>query len=77
MPVVNGRNLQHLKFTNVLHMPEFKNNLLSVLFLTCHCKSTVHITDKAIHFVQSGQKHFSAVDSDTAFLSGTTQYALQ
>ena len=75
MPVVNGCNLQHLEFTNVLHVPELKNNLLSVLFLTRHRQYTVHITDKAMHFVQAGQERFTAVisDSDTAFLSGTTQ----
>ena len=41
MPVVNGVNLQHLEFTEVLHVPDLKNNLLSVLFLTRHRAYTV------------------------------------
>jgi len=77
MPVVNGANLQHLEFTEVLHVPDLKNNLLSVLFLTRHRAYTVHITDKAMHFMQAGKEQFIALISEntTAFLSGTTQCA--
>jgi hypothetical protein len=37
VPEVNGRKLRPLEFSNVLHVPELRNNLLSVLFLT-RCK---------------------------------------
>ena len=33
-PVIEGQSLQALEFTNVLHVPDLGNNLLSVLYLT-------------------------------------------
>ena len=35
-PTVNGKPGQLLEFHRVLHVPELRNNLLSVLYLTCH-----------------------------------------
>jgi len=33
VPVIGGRKQQPVKFTNVLHVPDLRNNLLSVLYL--------------------------------------------
>jgi len=76
-PSTNGRILEPLEFTNVLHVPELQNNLLSVLFLTRHRQFTVRITDKAMHFVQHGKELCIATISagSTAYLSGITQCA--
>lgn len=75
MPVVNGCNLQHVEFTEVLHVPDLKNNPLSVLFLTRHRGYTVNITDKAMHFIRGGKESFIALinPSSIAFLAGITQ----
>jgi hypothetical protein len=33
-PVINGKNVRAVEFTRVLHVPDIRNNLLSVLYLT-------------------------------------------
>ena len=42
-PTVNGKPKQLLEFHRVLHVPELRNNLLSVLYLTCHKSYVVTI----------------------------------
>jgi hypothetical protein len=77
IPVIGGQEMRPIEFNQVLHVPDLQNNLLSVLFLTRHRNYTVHITDKAMHFMQGGKELFIAAinNNDTAFLSGTTQCA--
>ena len=76
-PNIYEHILEPLEFTNVLHVPELQNNLLSVLFLTRHRQFTVRITEKAMHFVQHGKELCIAPISagNTAYLSGITQCA--
>ena len=33
-PIVNGKQVRPVEFSRVLHVPDLRNNLLSVLFLT-------------------------------------------
>jgi len=33
-PVINGKTVRSVEFTRVLHVPDLRNNLLSVLYLT-------------------------------------------
>ena len=35
-PVINGRTMQVVEFSNVLYVPSLRNNLISVLYLTMH-----------------------------------------
>ena len=40
-PIVNGKAVRPLEFSRVLHVPDLRNNLFSVLFLTRHKGFTV------------------------------------
>ena len=42
-PIVNGQAVRPLEFSRVLHVPDLRNNLFSVLFLTRHKGFTVSI----------------------------------
>ena len=49
-PVVNGKPGKLLEFHRVLHVPDLRSNLLSVLYLTKHQSYTVIITSSKISF---------------------------
>ena len=53
-PTVNGKPGQLLEFHRVLHVPELRNNLLSVLYLTCHKSYVVTIRKNKLHFHRHG-----------------------
>ena len=59
-PEVEGQRLQAVEFSNVLHVPELGNNLLSVLYLTRHKQFSVVILETVMNFVRSGKVWFTA-----------------
>lgn len=75
MPVLKGQATRHMEFTKVLHVPQLRNNLLSVLFLTRQRKFVVKITANSMDFMLNGKTLFKAsiTQNHHAFLDGNTQ----
>jgi len=75
VPVIRGRKQRPVEFTNVLHVPDLRNNLLSVLYL-CRSKGfLVSINTTQMAFRQPpGPVLFVAniANSNCAFLDGET-----
>ena len=74
-PVINGKTVRAVEFTRVLHVPDLRNNLLSVLYLTRNIGFTVHITASQMSFERpTGSPLFiaSISSSNAAFLDGST-----
>ena len=74
-PIVNSKAVRPLEFSRVLHVPDLRSNLFSVLFLTRHKGFTVSIDSSKMSFQQpAGTTVFTATisDSNAAFLDGTT-----
>jgi hypothetical protein len=49
-PVVKGKNLQSVQFTRVLHVPQLRNNLLSILYLTRAKGFNIFVDQNALWF---------------------------
>ena len=76
IPVIDGKRGRAVEFSNVLHVPELRNNLLAVLYLTRHSSFVVHINATRMTFSRgSGPPLFVAsINShNAAFLDGTTE----
>ena len=76
-PVIDGKSSQAVKFSNILHVPELRNNLLSILYLTHHSRFVVHINVTHMSFSHStGPPLFVASinNHNAAFLDGMTVY---
>jgi transposase InsO family protein len=74
-PVVDGKTVRVVEFTRVLHVPDLRNNLLSVLYLTRNIGFTVHINSSHMSFERpTGTPLFVATisGSNAAFLDGST-----
>ena len=73
-PVKDGQKLHPVLFSNVLHVPQLNQNLLSVLTLTCHHAFHVIIDSNTISFVKDNIPHFYAAvgEDQVALLSGST-----
>lgn len=73
-PVVNGKSARLLEFERVLHVPDLKNNLLSVLYLSVHKGYSVLIEKDHLSFRRAGALLFTAtVNSNcAAFVDGHT-----
>ena len=74
-PIIDGKAARTFGFTQVLHVPDLRNNLLSVLFLTRQKGFTVTIDSSKMSFKHpDGTIWFTATisDSNAAFLDGTT-----
>ena len=71
-PLINGKPGRLLEFHRVLHIPELRNNLLSVLYLTQEKSYTVTIKKDKLQFRQNGTLLFTASVKPTfaAFLDG-------
>ena len=71
-PVVNGRPGKPLSFTNVLHIPDLRSNLLSVLYLTRNKGFTMHIHKSVMRFCKGRTTLFTASISErnAAYLNG-------
>ena len=70
--VVKGVEKRLIEFTRVLHVPDLKNNLLSVLYLTRNKSYTVFIDDVHMAFSQHGKLMFTATinDANCSYLDG-------
>jgi hypothetical protein len=73
-PVVEGCQSRVVEFTRVLHVPELRSNLLSVLYLTQHKAISVIISHGLMSFVKGNALLFTASvsDSNSALLDVTT-----
>ena len=73
-PVFNGETLQQVEFTNVLYVPDLRNNLISVLYLSLHKGFSIQIEDDLMEFRRGDSTLFTATinSSVTAYLQGTT-----
>src|SRR5258707_9158831 len=74
VPELEGRKRHPVKFSNVLHVPNLRNNLLSVLYLTRYKQFSVVILKTVMNFLHSGSVLFAAAvtASNSAYLEGTT-----
>ncbi|TFY53988.1 hypothetical protein EVG20_g9887 [Dentipellis fragilis] len=79
VPLMRGKEQRAVLFSRVLHVPELRNNLLSVLYLTRHKSFSVLIQGNSVQFSLQGEVLFTArVDSsNTAFLEGRTVCSAQ
>lgn len=68
-PEVQGKLVQQVEFTRVLHVPRLGSNLLSVLFLARQCSFDIHLSSERMDFIRNGQTLFCAPiqASNTAF----------
>src|ERR1700753_92074 len=75
IPRVNGSEMRPIQLTRVLHVPNLRNNLLSVLFSTRQRGFIVKITGNAMYFNLNGETLFTASidDNNSAYLDGTTK----
>jgi hypothetical protein len=74
-PVVDGKTVRAVESTRVLHVPDLRNNLLSVLYLTRNIGFTVHINSSHMSFERAtGTPLFVATisGSNAAFLDRST-----
>src|ERR1700742_2215325 len=74
VPVVDGVAQRPIRFSRVLHVPDLRNNLLSVLFLAQSKHFEIRILGESIHFLLQGKLLFTALISDdnAAYLDGYT-----
>jgi hypothetical protein len=52
VPMIRGKTMRAVEFTRVLHVPELRTNLLSILYLTHHKQFTVNINSHEISFIR-------------------------
>ena len=73
-PVIDGKHLQTLEFTKVLHITELENSLFSFLYLTKHKGFEIHINSHHMDFLRNGHTLFCApIDGNNiAHLSTST-----
>ena len=73
-PVIEGRSAHAVEFSNVLHVPSLRNNLLSVLYLTMNRHFHVRIIKDTMNFELDNRLLFVAKvnSSNSAFLQGQT-----
>src|SRR6266704_1936471 len=58
--MMDGKALQPVEFTRVLHVPLLQNNLLSCLYLAQHKQIIIHIDSEQIDFSLHGKSLFCA-----------------
>lgn len=78
-PVIRGKSVRGVMFTRVLHVPDLRQNLLAVLFLTRRRNYHVHINGDSMSFQHGGEIVFVASinDNNIAHLDGTTDVTEQ
>ncbi|KAF9257827.1 hypothetical protein L218DRAFT_816865, partial [Marasmius fiardii PR-910] len=61
-------------FSDVLHVPDLRNNLLSPFHLTCHHGYSINIKQNTMHFLHGGNLQFTATvgDNNAGRLNGVT-----
>ena len=72
-PEVEEKLLHPVEFSRVLHVPDLRNNLLSVLYLVLHSQFHIHIYHHCMDFLRDKRLLFCApIDpTHTAYLSGS------
>ena len=73
-PIHNGETLQQVEFSNVLYVPDLRNNLLSVLYLSLYKGFSINIEGDLMDFRRDDKTFFVATinSSTTAYLQGNT-----
>ena len=74
IPRIGGNEQPMIEFTQVLHVPDLRNSLLSVLYLTKHRGLSVFIEGGVVKFTLNGTLLFTATaadDQNIAYLDGT------
>jgi hypothetical protein len=74
IPRIGGNKQAMIEFTQVLHVPNLCNSLLSVLYLTKHHGLSVFIEGGMVKFTLNGTLLFTATaanDQNIAYLDGT------
>ncbi|KAG0707283.1 hypothetical protein DFH29DRAFT_995086 [Suillus ampliporus] len=74
-PVIDGKSVRPVEFSRVLHVPDLRNNLLSVLYLTHNSGFHVTVGSSRMSFQRpAGTTLFVAPisSSNAAFLDGST-----
>ena len=73
-PIVNGKPLRAVEFSQVLHVPDLRSNFLSCLYLARHKGITINIFSHTMAFRQGRKTLFTAsIDSSNlATLDGST-----
>src|SRR5271168_2781560 len=79
VPTIRGRTLRAVEFSRVLHVPDLRTNLLSILYLTRHKQFTVSIDAHEMRFKREGTLLFTAQinENNAAFLDGATDANLE
>jgi len=74
VPELEGKRGRPVEFSRVLHVPDLRSNLLSVLFLTRNKLFSVVILETVMSFIRSRAVLFTARvhASNCAYLEGTT-----
>ena len=73
-PMIRGKKARVIEFTRVLHVPDLRTNLLSILYLTRKKQFTVVINSHEMRFERNNTTLFTAQinENNAAFLDGTT-----
>ena len=73
-PIVNGKQVKAVEFSQVLHVSDLRSNLLSCLYLTHHKGITINIFSHSMVFRQGRKTLFTAsINSfNSATLNGCT-----
>ena len=72
-PVINGKPVRAVQFSNVLHVPSLQNNLLAVLHLTSHHGFKVVIQHSLMEFWLEDELVFTAtIENNTGLVDGST-----
>jgi hypothetical protein len=74
IPRIRGEVQEMIEFTQVLHVPDLHNSLLSILYLTKYWGVCMFIEDGVVKFTLNGTLLFIATaadDQNIAYLDGT------
>jgi hypothetical protein len=74
IPRIMGEVQEMFEFTQILHVPDLHNSLLSILYLTKHQGVCVFIEDGVMKFILNGTQLFTATaadDQNIAYQDGT------
>ena len=74
IPTIGGKKARVVELTRVLHVPDLRTNLLSILYLTRQKQFTVTINSDEMRFTRDNTLLFTAQinENNAAFLDGTT-----
>ena len=74
VPTIGGKKARVVEFTRVLHVPDLRTNLLSILYLTRQKQFTVLINSREMRFTRNNTTLFTAQinENNAAFLDGAT-----